>query len=217
MSQWAEIRQMFFVDEISKKEIARRFDLDVKTVRRALERNEAPMCRMSPARGCRLDPWRSEIETWLREDRKLTAKRIRTLLLPHAGPVSARTVRQYVARVRGELFSREAFVHRTHRPGDTMEADFGESWAVVAEVLRKVKFFVATRMATGLRVIRAPLCAICWEQLNDFVWVSLVQVTLLAFGAINGLFVIEEVLLFFVLIVIKHRVRPIFGRITEVS
>ncbi len=47
---------------------------------------------------------------------------------------------------------------------------------------------------------------------------SFVQVALLAVGAINGLFfVIEEVLLFFVLIVIKHRVRPILGRITEVS
>ena len=155
MSQWAEIRQMFFVDKISKKEIARRFGVDIKTVRRALERSEAPVCRVSPARRCRLDPWRGQIEAWLREDRKLTAKRIRTLLLPHAGPVSPRTVRQYVARVRGELFSREAFVHRTHRPGDTMEADFGESWAEVGGVLRKVKFFVATLPCSNVYFAKA--------------------------------------------------------------
>lgn len=155
MSQWAEIRQMFFVDKISKKEIARRFGVDVKTVRRALERSEAPVCRVSPTRSCRLDPWREEIEAWLREDRKLTAKRIRTLLLPQAGPVSPRTVRQYVARVRGELFSREAFVHRTHRPGDTMEADFGESWAEVGGVLRKVKFFVATLPCSNVYFAKA--------------------------------------------------------------
>ncbi len=74
------------------------------------------------------------------------------------------------------------------------------------------------RMATGRRVIRAPHCAICWEQLNDFIWVSFVQVVLLALGAIDGLFfVVEEVVLFFVLIVIKHRVPPILGRFTEVS
>ena len=74
------------------------------------------------------------------------------------------------------------------------------------------------RMATGKRVLHAPLCAICWEQVNDFIWVSLVQVVLLALGVINGLFfVVEEVLLFCVLIVIKHRVPPILGRITEVS
>ncbi len=77
---------------------------------------------------------------------------------------------------------------------------------------------VFCRMATGWRVLRAPLCAICWEQLNDFIWVSLVQVILLAMGAINGLFfVVEEVLLFFVLIVIVHRVPPILGRFTELS
>ncbi len=39
VSQWAEIRHMFFIDKLSKKEIARRFGLDVKTVRRALERS----------------------------------------------------------------------------------------------------------------------------------------------------------------------------------
>ncbi len=77
---------------------------------------------------------------------------------------------------------------------------------------------VFCRMATGWRVLRAPLCAICWEQLNDCIWVSFVQVALLASGAIDGLFfVIEEVLFFFVLIVIKHRVPPILGRSTEVS
>ena len=94
MSQWAEIRQMFFVDGIARKEIARRFELDVKTVRRALERDEAPVRRLSPTRGRRLDRWRTQIEAWLREDPKLTAKRIRTLLVPLAGPVPARTVRR---------------------------------------------------------------------------------------------------------------------------
>ena len=77
---------------------------------------------------------------------------------------------------------------------------------------------VFCRMATGWRVLRMPLCAICWEQLNDFIWVSFVQVVLLALGVISGLFfVIEEVLLFVVLIVIKHRMPPILGRFTEVS
>jgi transposase len=144
VSQWAEIRQMFYGEGVPKKEIARRFGVDIKTVRRALEREAPPLLRIAPSRGRRLDPWRSQIEAWLREDRKLTAKRIRTLLLPLTGPVPSRTVRQYVARVRRELFPREAFVHRTHRPGDTMEADFGESWAVVASQLHKIKFLVTT-------------------------------------------------------------------------
>ncbi len=155
MSQWAEIRQMFRVDGISKKEIARRFGLDVKTVRRALERDDALRRRRSPARGRRLDPWRGQIEAWLREDRKLSAKRIRTLLIPLAGPVPSRTVREYIAGMRQGLFAREAFVHRTHRPGDTLEGDFGESWAVVAGLLRKVKYFVATLPCSNVYFAKA--------------------------------------------------------------
>ena len=86
VSQWAEIRQMYYADAVAKKEIARRFELDVKTVRRALERGEPPLRRTSPARVRRLDPWRPQIEAWLRDDPKLSAKRIRRLLVPLAGP-----------------------------------------------------------------------------------------------------------------------------------
>ena len=38
MTQWAEIRHLHLVEGVSKKQIARRLQLDIKTVRRALER-----------------------------------------------------------------------------------------------------------------------------------------------------------------------------------
>ena len=57
--------------------------------------------------------------------------------------------------MRPELFPREAFVHRTHLPGDTLEADFGESWAVVAGALRKVKYFVATLPCSNVYFAKA--------------------------------------------------------------
>ena len=72
------------------------------------------------------------------------------------------------------------------------------------------------RMNTRRRLFRVPLCPICLEQSNDFVWVSAVQVILLSIGAIDGLFfVIEEVLLFVVLIVIKHRVPALLDRFVQ--
>ena len=55
VSQWAEIRHMHMVQQIPKKEIARRLGLDVKTVRRALDRSEARARRISPRRGRRLE------------------------------------------------------------------------------------------------------------------------------------------------------------------
>ena len=49
VSQWAEIRQMYYADAVPKKEIVRRFGLDVKTVRRALARGD-PLLRRTGGR-----------------------------------------------------------------------------------------------------------------------------------------------------------------------
>lgn len=74
------------------------------------------------------------------------------------------------------------------------------------------------RMTTRRRALGAPLCPICWDQLNDFVWVSFVQVIFLVVGVTSGLFfVVEEVLLLFVLIFVKHRMPPLLGPFTESS
>ena len=143
MTQWAEIRHLHLVEGVSKKQIARRLQLDIKTVRRAVEQPTPPVRASSP-RVRSLDPWREQISQWLDQDRRLTAKRIRRLLLPLAGPVAARTVRRYVAALRAATSPKEGYVHRSVRPGTTMEVDFGESWAEVAGMPRKVKYLVAT-------------------------------------------------------------------------
>ena len=83
MSQWAEIRQMHVVDGVPKKQIAERLGLDIKTVRRAVAQATAT-ARRAVSRPRHLDRWRAQIEQWLRQDRRLTAKR-RRLLLPLAG------------------------------------------------------------------------------------------------------------------------------------
>lgn len=143
VSQWAEIRHMHMVQQIPKKEVARRLGLNIKTVRRALDSAEAPVRRTTERRSRRLDENRAQIEGWLTQEPKLTAKRIRRLLLPKTGPLPGRTVRKYVAEVKGELFPREAYVHRSGRAAESMEVDFGESWALIGERVRKVRFFVA--------------------------------------------------------------------------
>ena len=112
MSQWAEVRHLHLVEGVSKKEIARRLLLDVKTVRRALEQ-PTPMVPVSPPRVRSLDPWREQIAQWLDQDRRLTAKRIRRLLLPLAGPVAARTVRRYVATLRAATAPKVGYVHHS--------------------------------------------------------------------------------------------------------
>ena len=64
MSQWAEIRHLHLVEGVAKKQIARRLQLDIKTVRRAVEQWTPPVRASSP-RVRSLDPWREQIAQWL--------------------------------------------------------------------------------------------------------------------------------------------------------
>jgi len=73
-------------------------------------------------------------------------------------------------------------------------------------------------MSTGVRLFRMPVCAICRDQVQDFVWVSVVLLALVPTGFVSGTqFVVEEVLLFGVLVLAKHRLPWIFDRFTQYS
>jgi transposase len=81
---------------------------------------------------------------------RVSAKRLERLLEERHGlRWNERTVRRFVQEVRGSLRPPEAFVHRTHLPGETMEIDFGEAWAAVQGRKTKVFFFVATLPASN--------------------------------------------------------------------
>jgi hypothetical protein len=72
------------------------------------------------------------------------------------------------------------------------------------------------RMRTGTRLFGIPVCHICRDQIQDFVWVSAIQGSLVAAGFISGLqFAVEEVLLFGVLVLVKHRLPTIFERFVQ--
>ena len=52
--------------------------------------------------------------------------------------------------------------------------------------------------------------------MQDFVWVSVVLLALVPTGFISGTqFVVEELLLFGVLVLVKHRIPGIFDRFTQ--
>ncbi len=64
------------------------------------------------------------------------------------------------------------------------------------------------RMHTPHRWLRAPMCAICRDQSYDFLWASAVQSVIVLVGGMSAwTFVIDEVLLFTVLVLVKHRIR----------
>ena len=66
---------MHIVEGVPKKELARRFCLNIKTVRRHLEDHDY-RGRKPPKRRRSLDNHRAEIEALLKDDAKLSAKRV---------------------------------------------------------------------------------------------------------------------------------------------
>mgnify|MGYP001949769240 CR=1 FL=1 len=103
-----------------------------------------------------IDKHRDRIESLLRKDPRISAKRIGRLLEQEEQVVvKPRTLRHYVHEVREELRSKEAFVHRTHEPGKTLEADFGETIAVVGGKRMRLKFLVATLPASNAYFAKA--------------------------------------------------------------
>ncbi len=131
---------------LSRREAARRFGIDRKTVSKMLAFSVPPGYRRGkpPARP-KLDPFTGIIDRILEEDRlaprkqRHTAKRIFERLRAEHGFEGGYTiVKDYVRERRRR--SREVFVPLAHDPGHA-QVDFGEASAVIAGVERKVHFF----------------------------------------------------------------------------
>ena len=65
------------------------------------------------------------------------------------------------------------------------------------------------RMREAEPFLRMPMCPICRDQFYDFLWASAVNVLVaVPAGLSSRWFVIEEALLFVVLVLVKHRLPP---------
>jgi hypothetical protein len=72
---------------------------------------------------------------------------------------------------------------------------------------------VFCHMDTEIHYLKLPMCTICREQSYDFLWVSLVQALIVLAGGLSGFFfILEEILLFTVLVLVKHRIPPSWDR-----
>lgn len=153
VSEWAEMRHLHQVQGVSKKELSRRFGRDIKTVRRALARPDAPVRRKPVYRGCILDAYREKIAAWMAAEPRISGKRVWVLLSREGVVITTRAVSKYLAKIRRK--TAEVFIHRTAEPGDAMEVDFGESWARLGGRPTKVHVVVVTPPASNAYFARA--------------------------------------------------------------
>jgi transposase len=134
---------------VSRREVARRFGIDRATVKKILAHSQPPgYRRSSEPRRPKLDAHSGFIDQILRDDlhvpkkQRHTIQRIYDRLREERGfDGGYTTVRDYVHPRRLSLL--EAFVPLAHPPGHA-QADFGEAWAVIGGLRRKVHFLVVS-------------------------------------------------------------------------
>lgn len=147
MELYADVRRMVLAEGLSKREAARRFGIDRKTVNKMCAHSAPPGYRReAPARRPKLGPFTGLIDAILEQDgeaprkQRHTAKRIYDRLqAEHGFDGGYTTVKEYVRERR--VASREAFVPLHHPPGHA-QVDFGEAQAVIGGVRQKVATFV---------------------------------------------------------------------------
>ena len=133
---YARVRRACHIDGMSKRQAARVFGIDRKTVDKMLAHSVPPGYRRSrPPGRPKLDPFVEIIDRILEEDRQVhrkqrhTAKRIFERLRDEHGFTGGYTiVKDYVRERRRR--SREVFIPLAHDPGHA-QVDFGEATAVI--------------------------------------------------------------------------------------
>jgi len=139
MTQLNDIRKAFFEEGLNISQISRAYGFDRKTVRYYIHKDDwnkdldsTKLARCFP----KLDPFKSDIDNWLEEDKKArvkqrhTAKRVYDRLCEKHGDkfnCSYRTVAGYVAVKKKELFQKNTCkLPLVHIPGEA-QADFGKA------------------------------------------------------------------------------------------
>ena len=144
---YARVRYAVQIEGVSRREAARRFGIDPRTVAKMLKFSVPPGYRRNrPAARPKLDPFVGIIDRILEDDKERpkkqrhTSKRIFERLRDEHGYSGGQTiVKDYVLEQRQR--QREVFVPLRHDPGHA-QVDFGEALAVIGGVERKVHLFV---------------------------------------------------------------------------
>jgi transposase len=163
---YEQIRKAHEREDLSVRELARRFHVHRRDVRQALA-SPVPPDRKKPERPApALDRWKPTIDGWLAADRaaprkqRHTARRVwQRLVEEHGAQVGESTVRRYVAEVgrRMDVPLVEVMVPQHHPLGEEAEVDFGSASVYLAGVLVEVSMFIMRLSASGRGYARAYL------------------------------------------------------------
>ena len=168
MALYEEIRRAHAHEQVSIRELARRFRVHRRDVRAALAspipapRKQPEVPKPSP----KLDEWKPLIDRWLADDEHVprkqrhTARRVwQRLVLEHGADIGESTVRRYVKTVKDARSTpvSEVMIVQDHPLGGEAEVDFGVVHVWLDGELVKLSLFVMRLSASGRSFARAYL------------------------------------------------------------
>jgi len=125
---WAEIRRLARVEKLSQRQIAERFHLNRRTIRRALRSAHAPTSP-SRSRPSVLDKFQKDIQELLEATPRITAVRMLEDLRRRGYPGQLTVLRQRLKSLR-ESRTGPAFVRRLFHPGEAAEVDWANCGSI---------------------------------------------------------------------------------------
>ena len=159
MELFEKIRKAHDREELSVRELAKRYGVHRRTVRQALASAIPPQRKPSPPRSSpALDPWKAVIDGWIEADKdaprkqRHTARRIyQRLREEYDADVGESTVRRYVAQRKQSVGVplRDVTVPQHHPLGAAGDVDFGDVSFYLRGVLVVGKMFVMRLSASA--------------------------------------------------------------------
>jgi transposase len=152
-SLFCQIRSLHQQENLTPGQIARKLQLDKKTVRHWLKHEYLRPTR--PGRASKLDSYKSRIKSWI-EQYDLTAQQVLQRLREDNVKIGYTVVSQYVRLVRPK--PAKAFLTLHFQPGECLQVDWG-SWGFipVGSTRRRLSFFVGVLCHSRLMYVEFAL------------------------------------------------------------
>ena len=161
---WALIKRLHQADNLSISEIARRTNLDRKTVRSVLAQASLPMRRQSSHRPSKLDPYTDYIVQRLKQYPHLHGTVLFEEIRRQGYPGKLRILWEYLELIRKK--QKEAFLRIETLPAEYAQADWANCGTVqIGNALRKLSCFIMVLSFSRLMYLEFTLS----QCLEDFV------------------------------------------------
>lgn len=125
VEQWAEIRRLYYVQNLSQRKIAKRLRLNRRTVARAIDSSKPPHYQRAP-RGSILDPYKAKVHALLSQEPDLSAVRIWEIIQVEGYPGQIGLVRNFVHDIRWRYRPQVVYQRTEYQAGEYAQVDWAQ-------------------------------------------------------------------------------------------